>query len=415
MPRITPEPSTPDRILHVVTFALPQDQAGYTVRTQAVMTAQRDRGLDPQVVTRLGFPYLQGHWDAPDTDWVEGIPYHHLSPLVPFRATARGLIQRQVIETARLAKNLRPGVIHAATDYVNGRVALTVARGMGLPMAYEVRGFLEDSWLSRHDLPGAQETERYAAARELEAGVMRAADAVTTLGENMRSEIISRGADPHRVFVTPNGVDDRFLTAAPDRAAIRRRLGIRPEAPVIGTITTLFAHEGIETLLRAAVQLRSRYPDLRVLIVGDGPERSRLMTLAKQLRIDDLTVFPGRVPFASVEQWYAALDLFCVPRTDSRVTRLVTPLKPVEAMALRIPVLYSDLPALRELGQGRGWFAAADDPQAWAAAVSEVLDQPTERSRRIEIARHWVERERSWAAIAETYEDVYAILGLVRT
>lgn len=413
-PQAPPFTPVPGRVLHLVTFALPQQQTGYTVRTQEIAVAQRAAGFDPHVVTRLGYPMLRGHWDAADTDIVDGIAYHHLSVRRPFHATATALIEQQIEATAELVQRLRPQLLHAATDHVNGRVALALRERFGLPVVYEVRGFLEDSWLSRHDMAGAADTERYLAARHLESLIVRRAYAVTTLGTHMRAEIIARGAEPDQVFIAPNGVDPRFLEDPPDATGLREDLGIDPGERVIGTITTLLLHEGVDTLLRAARRVLDTGVPLRVLVVGDGPRKAYLQQLADELGLGDRVIFPGRVPFADVAQWYAALDVFCVPRVDARVTRLVTPLKPVEAMAMGVPVLGSDLPALHELiGDGRGWFARAQDPDDWADQIIEVLASPQESGRRAAVARTWVQHFRRWPSIARTYQEVYGILGTV--
>lgn len=159
------------RVLHCVTNALPYTQAGYTVRTHRIVTAQRAVGLDPHVVTSWGWPMLQGHADAEQYDEIDGVPYHRLLPSgdVPFES--RGRMVRGAGEVTELVRTLRPQVLHAATDHRNGSVALAVRERTGTPVVYEVRGFLEETWASRD--PARVGSERHLLQREREAHIMR--------------------------------------------------------------------------------------------------------------------------------------------------------------------------------------------------------------------------------------------------
>jgi glycosyltransferase involved in cell wall biosynthesis len=255
----------------------------------------------------------------------------------------------------------------------------------------------------------AESTDRYVLARARETDVMLAADAVVTLGESMRAEIISRGVAPERVVLVPNGVDNHFLAPVADKEQVRRHLGIPAAELVVGLISTLFPHEGVLTLVRAAAILRDQGVDVRLVIVGSGPDEAAMHTLVDELRLADRLTAPGQVPVGEVRDWFDALDIFALPRIDSRVTRLVTPLKPVESMARGVPVVASDLPALAELiGSGdRGVLVAPDDPQALARGLSELVDD-RRRSALGSAAREWVAGCRTWAYAAEAYSGAYS-------
>ncbi len=267
-------------------------------------------------------------------------------------------------------------MLHAASNHPNGQLALALREDFGLPVVYEVRGFWEETWLSRHGVdPGlaaqpvttstpsssvtspadaarpARETagetgvparllaadpaasDFYLLSREAETRCMTEADLVVTLGEAMREEIVARGVDPGKVIVVPNAVSAEFLEPLPDGAAAARELGIRPGELVVGVVSNLVAYEGIGTLLEAVAELRRRGLPVRPLIVGDGAERAALQRHAGQLGLAGTAIFTGRVPMAEVRRYHAVLDVFVVPRTTDRVCQLVTPLKPVEAMA----------------------------------------------------------------------------------
>lgn len=210
------------RVLHMVTNALPYTQAGYTVRTHRIVTAQKEKGLDPHVVTSWGWPMLQGHADATPFEELDGIPYHRLLPdgrqEMPFETRGRIILGAERV--TELVAKLRPQVLHAATDHRNGSMAHAVRERTGTPFVYEVRGFLEETWASRD--PIRIGSQRHVLQRDREAFLMREADAVVTLAETMAQEIVERGVPREKIRLAPNAVDDSLLTADYDGAAFRR-------------------------------------------------------------------------------------------------------------------------------------------------------------------------------------------------
>jgi glycosyltransferase involved in cell wall biosynthesis len=408
----TPATADKGRVLHIVTDALPSTSAGYTVRTQEIALAQRAAGLDPHVVTRIGFPVTAGSVDGRATVSVDGVPYHRLLPWVmPGRMDA--LYETHLRYAAGLTARLRPAVLHAASNYANAVIALALRDATRLPVVYEVRGFWEDTWLSRH--AGTKDlklSDRYLRTRALETHCMKSADLVVTLGEAMREEILERGVDPDKVIIVPNGVSEEFLRPLPDdQGKLKASLGIKPGEHVVGLVSSLVAHEGIGTLLEAVKILGDRGVRTRALIVGDGPERPALQRQAAALGID--AIFPGRVPMSQVRAYHAVLDAFVVPRTPDRVCQLVTPLKPVEAMASGLPVVVSGVRALSEIVNDKvtGLVSAPLDATALADALSGLLDNPDLRAELGANAREWVARDRTWAHNAARYREAYERLG----
>jgi glycosyltransferase involved in cell wall biosynthesis len=404
---------TSARPLHIVTDALPSTSAGYTVRTQEIALAQRAVGLDPHVATRIGFPVTSGAIDGRSLVTVDGVPYHRLLPwIMPGRMDT--VAQAGLKHAARLVESLRPSVLHAASNYQNALIAIALREAYGLPYVYEVRGFWEDTWLSRHAATANLETsDRYVRSRALETHCMDTADLVVTLGEAMRDEITGRGVPADKVIIVPNGVSGEFLKPLPDGSALRARLGIGEGEFAVGLVSSLVAHEGIGTLLEAVKILQDRGVPGRALIVGDGPERGALQRRAAELGLD--AIFTGRVPMAEVRSYHAALDAFVVPRTPDRVCQLVTPLKPVEAMASGLPVVVSGVQALGEIitdGVTGMWFPPGD-AQALADRLQLLAGDPDLRRSLGENARAWVAKDRTWEHNAARYRDAYAHLGAV--
>ena len=411
--RKRPAPHIPGRVLHLVTDALPATSAGYTIRTHEIALAQREAGLDPHVATRAGYPVTQGRIDGRRLVELDGVPYHRLLPRrMPGRADA---LARQGLELAdALTRQLRPAVLHAASNYANARLALALRERYGLPVVYEVRGFWEDTWLSRYpDAAERARSELYQRNRGLETQCMLAADLVVTLGAAMRDEIVARGVPAEKIEIVPNAVSAEFLKPLPDATTLREELGIKPDEPVVGEVTSLVPHEGIGTLLEATAILRARGVPARALIVGDGPERAALQRQAARAGLAEAAVFPGRVPAAKVRQFHALLDVFVVPRTPDRVCQLVTPLKPVEAMASGLCVVTSEVKALTEIVKHEvtGMQTVPQDPVSLADCLERLLYSPDIRRKLGDNAREWAARDRTWAHNAARYRDAYARLG----
>jgi glycosyltransferase involved in cell wall biosynthesis len=242
---------------------------------------------------------------------------------------------------------------------------------------------------------------------------MLAADLVVTLGEAMRDEIMARGVPAEKIEIVPNAVSAEFLKLLPDATTLREELGIKPDEPVVGEVTSLVPHEGIGTLLEATAILRARGVPARALIAGDGPERAALQHQAARAGLAEAAVFTGRVPAVKVRQFHALLDVFVVPRTPDRVCQLVTPLKPVEAMASGLCVVTSEVKALTEIVKHEvtGMQTVPQDPVSLADCLERLIYSPDIRRKLGDNAREWAARDRTWAHNAARYRDAYARLG----
>ncbi len=420
--RVGSAPHIPGRVLHLVTDALPTTSAGYTIRTHEIALAQREAGLDPHVATPCGYPVTQGSIDGRRLVVLDGVPYHRLLPwrmpagssAGPSPSSGPSPGARGLELAAGLTRRLRPSVLHAASNHANARLALALRERYGLPVVYEVRGFWEDTWLSRYpDAAERASSELYQRNRDLETRCMLAADLVVTLGEAMREEIAARGVPGEKILIVPNAVSGEFLQPLPDAATLREDLGIKPDEYITGVVSSLVPHEGIGTLLGATAILRARGVPVRALIVGDGPERAALQRQAAQAGLAEAAVFTGRVPASKVRQFHALLDIFVVPRTPDRVCQLVTPLKPVEAMASGLCVVTSEVKALTEIVKHEvtGMQTVPQDPVSLADCLEYLIYSPDIRRKLGDNAREWVAGDRTWAHNATRYRDAYARLG----
>ena len=153
-------------------------------------------------------------------------------------------------------------------------------------------------------------------------------------------------------------------------------------------------------------------PDIRLLLVGGGYEEERLKQQAEAAGIARSVVFAGRVPHDQVQSYYDLVDVFVYPRNCTRVTELVTPLKPLEAMAQGHVVVASDVGGHKELihPDKTGFLFRADDPDALAETVLRVFRHPDAAAKVQLNARKFVETERTWTASVGGYANVYSRL-----
>jgi glycosyltransferase involved in cell wall biosynthesis len=401
--------AVPGRVMHIVTRSRPYWQSGYTIRTRSLTKGQQALGLDPHVVTQFGFPLTAGVDGAPSSQLVDGVPHHHLLPadgqvVLPadeqMTASLHGM--------ASIVHELRPAVLHAASDYRNALLALRLGELYHLPVVYEVRGFPEEGM-------DVKSTDWYRSRQERDTECMIRADAVITLSEGMADEIASRGVDRSKVTLVPNGVDvDQFVPVARDHD-LARRWGIGPDEVTLGYISTFSPYEGITYLLEAGSRLIARGLPVRIVLVGSGRWLPELERQAADLDLGDRVIFTGRVPHDEVLAYYGLIDIFVVPRTDERVSQLVTPLKPFEAMATGRAMIVSGVAALRGMvleGITAEVFRP-QDPEHLADVAEALVRDPRRRTALGTAARDWVVENRSWTKLARSYVDLYRRLGAV--
>jgi glycosyltransferase involved in cell wall biosynthesis len=402
----------PGRVLHIVGKSLPQTLAGYTIRTQSVVTAQRSVGLDPVVATKLGFPWYVGGAAEGPVEYVEGIAHHRLgSAEVPRRWDDR--LDANVAALVPVVEKVRPQVLHAHSDFENPLLALALGEQFDIPVVYEVRGFWEETWLSKSP-ERKPEADRFRWRHQRELDCIQRADHVVTLADTMRNRMAADGIDPSRVTIVPNAVNPDDFPVVTRNAALAERLGIDPAEITVGYISSLVSYEGVDTLVEAIRLMRDSGRPVRGLIVGDGDQRESLEKLAAARGVADAVTFTGRVPHDQVLDYYSLIDVFVVPRRNDRVCRLVTPLKPFEAMSTGRALVMSAVPALADIAAESG-AAATFEPEN-AADLARALDGLVgDETLRSELAGHgatWVREHRTWEANAQRYRDVYRNMGV---
>ena len=399
------------RILHVLDHSLPM-HSGYTFRTRAILKAQQGLGYDVRGVTGLR------HTDqGPPAEEADGLLFHRTagqaSGPAGFREWREIGLFAQGIEN--VVREWRPDVLHAHSPALCGQAALRVARRHGIPLVYEIRAFWEDAAVGNG--ASSEGSLRYRLTRTLESHVVREADAVVTICEGLRQDLVARGTPEGKITVMPNGVDLTLFGQPLERdAQLARELGFETTGgpcPVIGFIGSFYDYEGLDVLIDAMPALVARQPDARLLMVGGGPMEAALRARAEQSPVAPAIRFVGRVPHHEVDRYYALCDVMAYPRKHSRLTDLVTPLKPLEAMAQGKLVAASDVGGHRELitHDVNGILFAPDDAQACAAALAGLLENRNYWEQYRMAGREHVETRHDWATNASRYQVVYQMLA----
>lgn len=395
------------RILHILDHSLPA-QSGYTFRTRAIIKAQQAMGWDVAAVTSQRHP-LPG----PATEVVDGIPFIRTPGMAggrsPFKEWAEIAALRAQIN-ATIA-DFRPDILHAHSPVLTALAADHAAKAHGIPLLYEIRAFWEDAAVGNGT--GSEGSIKYRLTRWLETRAVRRADAVAVICEGLRADLVARGIDPAKIMVSPNGVDLSLFGDPPPRDdALASTLGLNladGPADVIGFIGSFYDYEGIDTLIAAMPLLAAANPRIRLLLVGGGPMEQAWRAAAAASPAAGHIHFVGRVPHAEVERYYSLIDILVYPRKAMRLTELVTPLKPLEAMAQRRLVAASDIGGHRELiADGvTGTLFAPDDPPALAHSVHQLFGQRAIWENRRDTAQKYVEQDRNWSSNIRRYDPVY--------
>ena len=408
------------KVLHVLDHSLPL-HSGYTFRTRAILKAQQAMGIEVRGITGLRH-LATGPDRAPDSEpnseEVDGLVFHRTRGVADGPAVWREWREIALFAEAidALCEEWQPDILHAHSPALCGMAALKVAKKRGIPLVYEIRAFWEDAAVGNGT--GRENSLKYRLTRSLENHVVAGADAVVTICNGLRNDLIVRGTDARRISIMPNGVDlEMFGQPVPPDDALAAELGLLAadgsRVPVLGFIGSFYDYEGLDDLIAAMPMLTALCPDARLLLVGGGPCAEALRAQAAASPVADAIRFVGRVPHHEVERYYALTDIMVYPRKRSRLTDLVTPLKPLEAMAQGKLVAASDVGGHRELmSDGEtGTLFAPDDPAACARSLAGLLQDRSGWDERRSRARAHVLASHDWAGNAQRYQLVYQTMS----
>jgi glycosyltransferase involved in cell wall biosynthesis len=296
----------------------------------------------------------------------------------------------------------RPGLFATA--------AAAVAESFRVPRLVELNAplALEHTTYRGHGLDGLVEAaERWTLAR---------ADAVIAVSEGLREHAISRGADPARVEVHPNGVDTERFRPGPREPSLRRRWNVG-SGPLLGFVGGLRAWHGLEALPGLLDRLLPRHPGLRLVVAGDGPLRGELEERLRRAGHTDRVVFTGWLDHEEIPRVIREFDLALAPYSHSDYLRYASPLKVFEYLACGVPVVAPRAGQFREVlrdGETGLLYELAGEGHL-AAACDRLLSDGDLRRRLGAAGADDVRRRYTWDRNAERVVALAASLnGAVR-
>jgi PEP-CTERM/exosortase A-associated glycosyltransferase len=394
------------KILHILDHSIPL-HSGYTFRTRAILEQQRKLGWETFHVTSAKHQIAE----AP-VETIDGLSFYRSA--IPQGLAAKLPVLNQWAIVQSLAERLdeiipqiKPDILHAHSPALNGFAALKMANKYGLPLVYECRAFWEDAAVDHGTTQAG--SLRYRLTKALETHVFKHAEAVTTICEGLRRDIIGRGVAAEKITVIPNAVDiDKFIYGEAAEPGLQAGLGLSGKI-VLGFIGSFYAYEGLLLLLDALPAIIEQQPNVRLLLVGGGPQQPQILQKIEALNLQDWVILPGRVAHDQVQRYYNLVDIFVYPRLAMRLTDLVTPLKPLEAMAQGRLLVASDVGGHHELIRDRetGYLFKAGDKSALAQTVLAALSQKDEWEQVRQAGRCYVEEERNWRRSVSHYQAVY--------
>lgn len=395
------------KVLHILDHSLPKTD-GYAVRSSCIARHQRQFGIHPAVLTSPAHP-------GSDTDFevLDGMRHYRTRvaglPTTPFvhQLCAIRRMSKRIDEVIKLEQ---PDILHVHSPALWGLATARSARRSGIPFVYEVRGFWEDAAVDQGKT--SPTSIRYCLSQAMEVRVARAANAVVTIAHELKRDLVRRDIQADKISVVNNGVDRQDFSPREPDALLENELGLNG-CSRIGYIGTLYPWEGVDDLVRAVPLIRKSVPEIRVIIVGDGYLYETLRKTIDVLGVADCVNLIGSVPHTEIARYYSVMDLLVYPRKSSRNTETVTPLKPLEAMAMEKAVVGSDVGGIRELIiPGTGSLFASGSPESLAEKCIELLSDSGKRQLFVTNALQKVVAPRDWKLVAESYMPIYSdVLG----
>ena len=397
------------KILHILDHSIPL-HSGYTFRTRAILEQQKKMGWKTYHVTSPKHSVAEN-----EIEEVDGLTFYRSEPPKGLMANAPFLNQWTIVSflSKRLDEiipQIKPDILHAHSPVLNGLAALSAGKKFNIPVVYECRAFWEDAAVDHGTT--REGSLRYRITKALETYVFKTAQAITCICDGLKQDIIKRGIDEHKITIIPNAVDiKKFTFGQKADPKLKQELGLQDKI-VLGFISSFYAYEGIPLLLDSLPEILKHQPNVRLLLVGGGPQEHKIKDKVKQLQLESYVIFTGRVSHDQVQNYYNQVDIFVYPRLSMRLTELVTPLKPLEAMAQGRLVIASDVGGHKELikDQENGVLFKANDVGSLATCVLDLLGRSQQWDKMRQAGRDYVEQDRNWPKSVGNYKQVYSQL-----
>lgn len=231
------------------------------------------------------------------------------------------------------------------------------------------------------------------------------ADYIQAISSYLKDFAVRRGAKS-RVEVIPNGVDvDLFATKykPAELRAIRENLGIKDEYVII-TTSRLVEKNGVDVLIGAVAAFKEKRPNIKCVIIGDGPERNKLKAKSEKLKVKNNILFLGQIPQRDLPLYLKIADVFVRPSRSEGLGNSF-----LEAMAAEVPVIGTRVGGIVDFLQDgiTGLYANVDDSEGVAEKIQFLLDHPAERKRITENAEHLIRQNYTWDKVAVLFKNIF--------
>jgi glycosyltransferase involved in cell wall biosynthesis len=221
-------------------------------------------------------------------------------------------------------------------------------------------------------------------------------DAVITVSDGLRDAVLQLGASEERVHTIYQGIDTQ-LFAPGDQAAARKRLGLTEEVAIMVWVGRMVPVKGLEVLIAACADLQRRRRRFRLCLIGDGPERQTVATLARSHNLSNSIRFVGPLGPSSLPDWYRAADVAVLSSWSEGLPNVLR-----ESLACGTPFVATDVGSIREIAfPGCAELTPPGDSRAIAHAVERVLDGPHRTA-----AQHY--QPRTWSECALEVAELFA-------
>lgn len=394
------------KILHILDHYKP-NFSGYVFRTSNILKHQRELGLDPVILTSPKHGPVSAMEDYIDDMPVYRTPQNDFGKTPFVREVKLMRVLRKRIED--VIESEKPALIHAHSPSLDGAPALKAARKAGIPIVYEVRAFWEDAAVDHGTFK--EGSIKYQISRFLESRLLRNVDALFTICKGLKGEMESRGIPGSKITIIPNCVDLTKFFPEEYNLDLASRYRLRGKQ-VYGFIGSFYHYEGLDLLIESYKEVFEKESDTRLLLVGDGPEKKSLCEKVNKMGLDGYVIFTGKVPHEEIKKYYSVIDIFVYPRRSIRLTELVTPLKPLEAMAMGKIVVGSDVGGIRELitHNKDGFLFSAGEGKKLTDMLIELTRKRGQYEEIGKDAMRTIRTERDWKRAVKRYIPVYESL-----
>lgn len=398
------------KIYHILDHFIPH-YSGYTFRTKNMLSFQREFGID--VVAIISPKHSE---NLKPYEIIDKIPCYRSQNInggfkynVPYirEINLMNHFKKSILKIIR--SNRLPDIIHAHSPILCGIPAMNVARKFKIPIVYEVRALWEDAAV---DLGQIEKSGlRYHVTRYLETNLFHKVDKIITICEGLKKELLNRGIDEKKIYIVPNGVDTDKFRSIDKNSTLVKKYNLQNKV-ILGFIGSFYNYEGLILLVKAMPHILSKAKDSVLILVGTGEQETILKDLINQMHLNQSVILTGQVPHNKILDYYSIMDILVYPREKIRLTELVTPLKPLEAMSMGKVVLGSDVGGIKELitdGKNGLLFKAGNRDDLVNKCLRLISDE-AERKKIGPQAKNYVNENRTWKKIIQSEIKFYESL-----